>query len=287
MSNELNGPYLGATTALAPRTLQGLTSRQLNPCPLDQQVVVLVGATSGIGRATALELASRGAKLALAARDGVALMELARELKAAGAEAIAVPTDVTDPAQVEQLAVRAIEVFGPIDTWINDAAISLYGTFEDASVEEMRRQFDVLYWGCVHGLKAAIPRLRARGGTIITIGSVLSDLAVPYQSNYVAAKHALVGLHDAVLAGLHRLAPRLVDRLVGRTGFRQQRTHTPKGAQEHTNFNAPLPDEAKVQGTNPGWKVSGVTWLEEHPGMAMAAGAAVGYFFLKSSSKAL
>lgn len=169
------------------------------PRPLPDQVWVITGASSGIGRETALTVARSGARVVLAARNGEALEELAAEIRRAGGQAIAVPTDVTDPAAVERLADAAVEFFGRIDTWLNNAGVALYARFEDASLDEMHAVMNVHYWGTVHGFQAALPRMKASGGgTILCVGSVLSDAAVPLQSAYVAAKHAIKGLTASI-----------------------------------------------------------------------------------------
>lgn len=167
--------------------------------PLHEQVVVLTGASSGIGRETAHLLARRGARLVLGSRNAEALEALAAELRRGGAQALALPTDVTVPEAVEALADAAISRFGRLDTWVNNAGVALYSRFEDAPLDEMHQIMATHFWGNVHGLKAAIPRMKASGGgTIICMGSVLSDAAVPLQSAYVAAKHAIRGLCASV-----------------------------------------------------------------------------------------
>lgn len=167
--------------------------------PLPDQVVVITGASSGIGRETALTMARQGARVVLASRNREALEDLAAEIRRAGGQAIAVPTDVTDPEAVTRLAERAVEQFGRIDTWVNNAGVALYARFEEASLDEMHAVMDVHYWGTVHGFQAALPRMiESGGGTIICVGSVLSDAAVPLQSAYVAAKHAIKGLTASI-----------------------------------------------------------------------------------------
>ena len=169
------------------------------PRPVADQVVVITGASSGIGREAARLFAARGARVVAAARNREGLETLVAEIRDAGGRAIAVPTDVGDPEAVERLAEAAEEAFGRIDIWVNNAALSFYATFEDATVAEMRRQFEVNYWGNVHGIKAALPRLRrAGGGVIMSVASALSDFAIPLQSTYCATKHALRALTEAL-----------------------------------------------------------------------------------------
>ncbi len=169
------------------------------PRPLQDQIVVITGASSGIGRESALHFARQGARLVLAARGSAGLESLAAEIRREGARAIAVPTDVTDPQAVQHLADQAIEQFGRIDTWVNNAGVALYSRFEEAPLDAMHQIMNVHYWGTVHGFQAALPRMTASGGgTIICVGSALSDAAVPLQSAYVAAKHAVKGLAASI-----------------------------------------------------------------------------------------
>ncbi|HEX7089181.1 MAG TPA: SDR family oxidoreductase [Longimicrobiales bacterium] len=166
--------------------------------PIRDQAIVITGASSGLGLATALEAGRRGARVALAARNAAELERVAARVREAGGEAIAVPADVTDYAQVEALARRTAEAFGRIDTWINNAGVAVYGTFMDVPFEDFRRAFDVVFMGQVHGARAALPYLAASGGTLICIGSVLSDRGIPLMGPYCAAKHALEGWLDAL-----------------------------------------------------------------------------------------
>jgi NAD(P)-dependent dehydrogenase (short-subunit alcohol dehydrogenase family) len=143
------------------------------PVPLERSVVVITGATSGIGRAAALAFAQRGARLALAARSADNLERVLAECQGKGADVIAVPTDVSDESCVEALAVAAEARFGGIDTWVSGAGVIAYGTFEAIPSEVFRRIIDVNLMGQVHGARAALPRFRRRGGgVLITMSSV-------------------------------------------------------------------------------------------------------------------
>lgn len=165
---------------------------------LEEQVLVITGATSGIGLATAKMAASRGARVVLASRDKADLRHAVSEIEEAGGEATFVVADVADPRQVKDIAEAALDDFGGFDTWINNAGVSMYGRLEDVPVEDARRLFDTNYWGVVNGCTAAVPHLRRRGGALINIGSALSDRAIPLQGHYCASKHAVKGYTDAL-----------------------------------------------------------------------------------------
>jgi NAD(P)-dependent dehydrogenase (short-subunit alcohol dehydrogenase family) len=166
--------------------------------PLDEQVMVITGASSGIGLVTAKQAARRGARVVLAARNEGDLLQATEEIRRAGGRAVFVVADVADNQQVDAIADLAIREFGHIDTWVNNAAVSMYGRITDVSIEDMRRQMDVNYWGQVYGSRAAVRHLRDRGGALINVGSVVSDRAIPLQGGYCAAKHALKAFTDAL-----------------------------------------------------------------------------------------
>lgn len=163
------------------------------------QVVVLVGASTGIGRETALRLAREGCRLVVAARTAEALETLAEEVTRLGGEALAVPTDVADWEQAQRLAKTAVERFGRIDTWVNLASVSTYGPVEQTDVADIKRVLEVNLLGAVHGMKAALPHLRANGGgTLVNVSSVLGVRSVPLQAAYCAAKHGLLGFTESL-----------------------------------------------------------------------------------------
>lgn len=167
--------------------------------PIQDQVVVILGASSGIGRATARQFASRGAKVVAAARSEAGLHSLGREVRDTGGEITTVICDVTDFAQVERVASIAVNIYGRIDTWVNVAAVSGYATFENTSLDDLRQIFDINVMGQVHGAKAALPRLReSGGGALITVSSVESLVSLPLHSHYAATKHAVEGLFDGI-----------------------------------------------------------------------------------------
>lgn len=154
-------------------------------------VVVITGASSGIGRATALAFARKKASLVLAARRSGALESLAGECRKLGAKAVAVPTDVSDAAAMDRLAARAIEAFGRIDVWVNNAAVAVFGAFPDVPISDYQRVLDVNVMGYVRGARAALPHFRARGsGTLINVSSIEAVIAQPYGTAYAISKAA-------------------------------------------------------------------------------------------------
>jgi short-subunit dehydrogenase len=165
---------------------------------LNEQVIVITGASSGIGLVTARMAAGRGAKVVLAARSQGALRQLRDEIRAEGGEAIYVVADVGDEQCVRRINDAAIESFGGFDTWVNNAGVSIYGRVLDVSMEDHRQLFETNYWGLVHGSRVAAEHLRGRGGAIINVGSSLSDRAIPLQGTYCASKHAVKGYTDAL-----------------------------------------------------------------------------------------
>jgi short-subunit dehydrogenase len=166
--------------------------------PLDQQVMVITGASSGIGLATTLMAADYGVTLVLAARSETVLSDLAETLRASGGKAIHVAADVGIKADVERIAQTAVSQFGRIDTWVNDAGVSIYGRINETSDEDNRRLFDTNFWGTVYGSVVALPYLKQSGGALINLGSEVSEAVVPLQGMYSASKHAVKGFTDAL-----------------------------------------------------------------------------------------
>jgi short-subunit dehydrogenase len=172
--------------------------------PIERQTMVITGATSGIGLATARMAAQRGAKLVLAARSEDALQKLVSEVEAEGTKAIYVTADVSREQDVQNIVDRTIQRFAGYDTWVNNAGVSIYGPLLDVPVEDERKLFDMNYWSVVYGSRIAARYLRQQGGAIINLGSVASDRAVPLQAAYSASKHAIKAYTDALRSELER-----------------------------------------------------------------------------------
>jgi len=166
--------------------------------PLSDQVMVITGASSGIGLATAQMTATKGVKLVLASRNKSALADAVHEIEADGGEAMYMVADVAFRDDLEAVARAAVRRFGRIDTWVNNAGLSIYGRLQEVSEEDHRRLFDVNFWGVVNGSLVAAAHLREHGGAIINLGSEVSDLAIPVQGMYAASKHAVKGFTDAL-----------------------------------------------------------------------------------------
>jgi short-subunit dehydrogenase len=172
---------------------------------LHEQIIVLTGASSGIGLATARSAARRGASLVLAARNSDALEQVAEELRAGGVRVAVCTADVGNEADVERIAETAITEFGGFDTWVNCASVSDYGTLDAIGMDEHRRVFEVNYFGLLKGSLVALDHLRSRGGgAIINVGSILSDRAMIMQGPYSATKHAVRALTEELRMEIER-----------------------------------------------------------------------------------
>lgn len=171
---------------------------QIRLKPIAEQVMVITGASSGIGLVTARRAAAAGARVVLAARNERDLASAVASIRDLGGRAIACVTDVSDADQVKRLGQCAVEEFGHVDTWVNNAGVSIYGRCTEIELADMRRQFDVNYWGHVHGMLTAVELLRERGGALINVASAVADRAIPLQGNYSATKHAIKAFTDTL-----------------------------------------------------------------------------------------
>lgn len=162
-------------------------------------VIVITGASAGVGRATACAFAEQGAHIGLLARGEAGLEAARQDVEDAGGEALAMPTDVTDPEQVEAAADAVEDEFGSIDIWVNNAMTSVFSPAKDMEADEYRRVTETTYLGCVYGTQAALDRMLPRDeGTIIQVGSALAYRGIPLQSAYCGSKHAIQGFTESV-----------------------------------------------------------------------------------------
>jgi NAD(P)-dependent dehydrogenase (short-subunit alcohol dehydrogenase family) len=320
--------------------------------PIDEQVVVIMGASSGIGRAAALQLAARGAQVVVAARSEQGLHTLIDEIRAGGGQATAVVADVSDAAQVQAVADEAVATYGRIDTWVHCAAVALFAPLEDTMPEEFRRVIDVNLNGQAYGAMAALPYLKRQGGALIHISSMGAIRAVPLQSAYIASKHGIKGFAESLRAEIihaklpisvtnimpatintplfdkartklgvkpvapppvyqpdlvveailyaathpvrhivvggsarliiwtERLAPRVLDAVLGPLAYQLHNTHDPKPADAPTNLFRPIDEYNTVEGSfgRQALRRSLSTWIATHPAAqgALAVGVALG-----------
>ena len=206
--------------------------------PIEEQVIVITGASSGIGLTTARAAADRGARLVLAARSEEALQELTEEIRAEGGEATYVVADVSEPAAVHEISRTARETFGGFDTWVNNAGVFMYGRLQDVPVKDMRELFETNVWGLVYGSLEATKHLKEEGGALINIGSVLSERAVLLQGSYSASKHAVKGFTDALRMELEEEGTPVSVTLVKPSGID---TPYPEHARNHMDAATQIP----------------------------------------------
>ncbi len=165
---------------------------------ISEQVIVITGATSGIGLATARMAAEKGASLMLVARNGEALSALTDEIRSIGGRATYHEADVSDEKELREAPIKTLSEFGRIDTWVNNAGGSIYGRIMDVPTGDLRRLFETNVWGVVNGSRIAVAYLRELGGALINVGSEVSDAPIPLQGMYSSSKHAVKGFTDAL-----------------------------------------------------------------------------------------
>jgi short-subunit dehydrogenase len=175
------------------------------PKPINEQTVVITGASSGIGLATARLAARKGARVVLSARSEKELEQCCEEIRAQGGEAIAVKADVTSASDLQHLCAEARKAFGQVDAWINNAGTSIFGYLLDESIEDERQLFETNFWGVRHGCVVAVEEMREHGGVIINLGSEVSVAAQPLLGMYSASKHAVKAYTDALRSELRDL----------------------------------------------------------------------------------
>lgn len=166
--------------------------------PLHQQVLFITGATSGIGLATVHRAVEQGAKVFMTARNEEELQRIQDDMRHKGYDTAYAVIDVAEQEQLQSAVDHCVTTFGGIDTFVNNAGISIYGRLMETTMDEAKRLFDTNFWGVVNGCKVAVPVMKEKGGVIINIGSVLSNVALPIQGLYSASKHAVKGYTDAL-----------------------------------------------------------------------------------------
>jgi NAD(P)-dependent dehydrogenase (short-subunit alcohol dehydrogenase family) len=203
--------------------------------PMNEQVIVITGASSGIGLATAKLAARRGAQVVLVSRDEEDLTRAVREIQERGARAVHFVADVADQATMQRVARDVVVQFGRIDTWINNAGVTVYGLIEEVPTGDARRLFETNYWGVVNGSLAALPHLRSGGGALINLGSVLSDTGYPLQGHYTASKHAVKGFTDSLRLEVEKSGAPVCITLIQPAAID---TPYPEHAKNHLGFEA-------------------------------------------------
>jgi len=205
---------------------------------INEQVMVITGATSGIGLTTARMAAEQGAQLMLIARNEDELVRLRNEISEKGGRAIHYSADVADERSLRDAAARCVDAFGRIDTWVNNAGVAIYGKVMDVSEEDARRLFETNYWGVVAGSRVAVEHLRESGGALINVGSEVSDMPVPLLGPYCASKHAVKGFTDVLRMELESEGLPISVTLIKPTA-----THTPfpENAKNYMPFEPQVP----------------------------------------------
>jgi short-subunit dehydrogenase len=233
---------------------------------LNEQVIVVTGATSGIGLATARMAAEAGARLVLVARDADALDTLAHEMRQRGSQAITVAADVGDAADVERIGKAAIDAYGHVDTWVNNAGGSVYGNNEEVALEDMQRVMQTNLWGCVNGSLQAVKLMKPRGGgALINLGSEVSDRSLPLQGTYAASKHAIKAFTESLRMELEKESAPISVTLIKPSAIATPFAEHAKNYMEHEPA-LPPPNYA------PEIVAEAILHAAEHPGRELYAG---------------
>ena len=243
--------------------------------PIEEQVVAVVGASSGIGRETALRFGRRGAKVVVAARSEPGLQTLVDEIRAEGGAATAIVADGTDFEQVKAVAERAVSEYGRLDTWVHASAVLLNALFEETTPEEFKRIIDVNLNGQAYGAMAALPHLRrAGGGALIHIASIEARRSFPYHSAYAASKHGIEGFLEALRVELrHEGAP------ISVTNVMPASINTPLFNKARTKLGVkPMPPPPIYQ---PGIVADTILYAAEHPTRDIIVGGSGKAFVLQ------
>lgn len=235
--------------------------------PLKDQVVVITGASSGIGLVTAKTAARRGARVMLIARSEEELGTIAREINNAGGRADYTVADVADPEALSKAAQAAVARFGRVDTWVNDAGVAIYAHLVDTPEDEHQRLFQTNYFGAVHGCLAGIPVLKENGGALITVGSIASDIASPIMGAYSASKHAVKAYVQALRIELKDQAPKISVTLVKPAGID---TPIAQHAANHEGGEAQIPSPVY----DPQIVADAILDCAEHPRREITVGGA-------------
>jgi NAD(P)-dependent dehydrogenase (short-subunit alcohol dehydrogenase family) len=236
--------------------------------PLNEQVIVITGASSGIGLVTARMAARQGAKVVALARNEDALQQLVDEIRGQGGEAIYVVCDVGREEDVKRAADIAVREFGRFDTWVNDAGISIFGHTWDVPMADWHRMFDTVYWGVVYGSLAAVRHYRARGGSgaIVNVGSFFGDRATPVQSTYGSAKFAVHGFTDSLRMEIeHERLP------ISTSLIHPGRIDTPYN--EHAGNYMPMQPVHRGMVYAPDAVADAILWCSQHPKRDMYVGS--------------
>ena len=225
----------------------------------ESPVIVITGASAGVGRATVRAFAARGARIGLIARNAEALEAARKEVEARGGEAVVAIADVADADAVERAAQTIEQAFGRIDVWINNAMASVMGPIKEIPADEFRRVIEVTYLGVVHGTQAALRRMLPRdAGVIVQVGSTLAYRGIPLQAPYCAAKHAVQGFHDSLRSEL----------LHDRSNVRVCMVNLPAvNTPQFRWLRSYMPRKAKPFGTifEPEVAAQAIVWASEHP----------------------